>query len=119
MTTLRNLADKRTPDAVRDAYLQYFFGSGYETVDGTRIVSPVQLGSLDLQHLGDLRSALTPRTGDRYVRDLVRLLVEAVDDVRYDRLGGRVATARAKAGTGRTSSCGGSGACPASPSHRR
>lgn len=98
VTTLRNLGDKRTPDAVREAYLQYFFGAGYETVDGTRIVSPVQLGSLDLQHLGDLRTALTPRTGDRYVRDLVRLLVEAVDDVRYDRLGGRVATARAKAG---------------------
>ena len=98
VTTLRNLADKRTPDAVREAYLQYFFGSGYDTVDGTRIVSPVQLGSLDLQHLGDLRGALTPRTGERYVRDLVRLLVEAVDDVRYDRLGGRVATARAKAG---------------------
>jgi hypothetical protein len=98
VTTLRNLGDKRAPEAVRQAYLQYFFGSGYETVDGTRIASPIQLGSFDLPHLADVRGALTPRTGDRYVRDLVRLLVEAVDDVRYDGLGERVATARAKAG---------------------
>ena len=98
VTTLRNLADGRAPDAVREAFLQYFFGSGFLTVDGTRITSPVQLAALDLGGLGDLRTAVTPRTGDRYVRDLVRLLVESVDDVRYDGLGGRVTTACDKAG---------------------
>ena len=98
VTTLRNLADGRAPDAVREAYLQYFFGSGFLAVDGTRITSPVQLAGLDLQGLGDLRTAVTPRTGERYVRDLVRLLIEAVDDVRYDGLGRRVNAAREKAG---------------------
>ncbi len=57
VTTLRNLADKRAPDAVREAFLQYFFGSGFLTVDGTRITSPVQLAALDLSGLGDLRTA--------------------------------------------------------------
>jgi hypothetical protein len=98
VTTLRNLADGRAPDAVREAYLQYFFGSGFLAVDGTRITSPVQLAGLDLQGLGDLRTAVTPRTGERYVRDLVRLLIEAVDDVRYDGLGRRINAAREKAG---------------------
>ena len=57
VTTLRNLADGRVPDAVREAYLQYFFGNGFPAVDGTRITSPVQLAGLDLQGLADLRTA--------------------------------------------------------------
>lgn len=97
VTTLRNLADGRVPDAVREAYLRYFFGTGFDAVDGTRIVSPVQFAGLDLDALGELRAVLTERTGERYVRDLVRLLVEAVDDVRYGDLRGRVVAAGEKA----------------------
>jgi hypothetical protein len=93
VTTLRNIADGRVPDAVREAYLQYFFGDGFTTIDGTRIVSPVQFTGLNAKELGDLRAVLMSRTAERYLRDLVRLLVEAVDDVRYDGLGRRVAVA--------------------------
>jgi hypothetical protein len=97
VTTLRNLADGRVPDAVREAYLQYFFGSGYATVDGARIVSPVQFAGLAPEALGSLRTALMEHSGERYLRDLVRLLVEAVDDVRYGGLGDRAQAAREKA----------------------
>ena len=97
VTTFRNLADGRVPDAVRAAYLGYFFGDGYLAADGTRIVSPVQFTGSGPETLDSLRAALTERTGERYLRDLVRLLVESVDDVRYGGLGARVEAARAKA----------------------
>jgi hypothetical protein len=86
LTTFRNLADPAAPQAIRDAYVAYFFSkSGYVTVDGSAIVAPIHIGDLDLTMLsgGKGKSLLGPATGERYVRDLVRLLVEAGDDVRY------------------------------------
>jgi hypothetical protein len=81
VTTFRNLVNPAAPDAVRDAYNAYFFSAtGYATADGSRIVAPIHLGDLDLSKGKGL---LGPETGERYVRDLVRLLVESVDDVRY------------------------------------
>ncbi len=72
--------------AVGDAVLAYFFTTdGYQTVDGTKLVSPVQLPDIDLQALGHLKS-LFGGTAERYVRDLVRLMVEAADDARYNDL---------------------------------
>jgi len=72
--------------AIEEAVLKYFFTSdGYTTVDGTKLVSPVQLSSLDLQAAGHLKSIFAG-TAERYVRDLVRLMVEAADDARYDDL---------------------------------
>ena len=72
--------------AVEDAVLKYFFTSdGYTTVDGTKLVSPVQLSSIDLQAAGQLKSTFAG-TAERYVRDLVRIMVEAADDARYDDL---------------------------------
>jgi hypothetical protein len=72
--------------AVGDAVLKYFFTTdGYQTVDGTKLVSPVQLSDIDLQALGHLKSIFAG-TAERYVRDLVRLTVEAADDARYNDL---------------------------------
>src|SRR5262249_30407243 len=72
--------------AVEEAVLQYFFTTdGSQTVDGTRLVSPVQLSDINVQALGNLKS-LFSGTAERYVRDLVRLMVEAADDARYDNL---------------------------------
>lgn len=72
--------------AVEEAVLGYFFTTdGYQTVDGTKLVSPVQLSSIDLQGVGQLKS-LFAGTAERYVRDLVRLMVEASDDARYNDL---------------------------------
>lgn len=72
--------------AVEEAVLKYFFtADGYQTVDGTRLMSPVQLADVDLQAVGGLKS-LFAGTAERYVRDLVRLMVEAADDARYNDL---------------------------------
>ena len=82
-TTAATLPTKAGP-AIEDALLRYFFTpDGYETVDGTRIVAPIHLADVDLERMGQLKAVFSERNAERYVRDLVRLMVEAADDARY------------------------------------
>jgi hypothetical protein len=75
---------KTAGPAIEDALLRYFFTpGGYETVDGTQIVAPIHLADIDLGKVGQLKAVFSERTAERYVRDLVRLTVEAADDARY------------------------------------
>ena len=84
ITTLRNLLDPKFPQAIVDAELQYFFGdNGYTTVDEINIVPPMQLSGQP-QQLSDLRSMLSAKTGERFVRDMIAIVVEAAGDVQYD-----------------------------------
>lgn len=91
VTTLKNLADPRTVTAIRDGWTHYFFGEhGFVTIDDIPIVPPDQLGALKDRLLESgpevLKSALSERRADRYVRDLIRVLLEVVGDIRYDGL---------------------------------
>ena len=87
LTTWKNLPTQETANAVREALLEYFFTrEGYNTVDGTQLVAPVHLSDLDLQNVGQLKALFSERTAERYVRDLIRVLVEAADNIRYDQL---------------------------------
>src|SRR5215468_995100 len=89
VTTLATLPTTAGP-AVEDALLRYFFTpQGFETVDGLRVVAPVHLADIDVANLGQFKALFSERTGERYVRDLVRLTVEAAGDVRYDDLKSR------------------------------
>ena len=82
-TTAATLPSKAGP-AIEDALLRYFFvPEGYETVEGTRIVAPIHLADVDLQQVGQLKALFSERNAERYVRDLVRLMVEASSDARY------------------------------------
>jgi hypothetical protein len=84
ITTLRNLLDRSFPQAIVDAQLQYFFGeNGYTTVDEISIMPPMQLSGQP-QQLSDLRSLLSEKTGERFVRDIIAITVEAAGDVQYD-----------------------------------
>jgi len=84
VTTLRNLPTPEARDAIQDAVLRYFFTKeGYETVDKVRIVAPVHLSDLDPKQFGQAKALLSERTAERYVRDAIRLIVEAAGDVRY------------------------------------
>ena len=47
------------------------------------IVAPIHLESLDLGEPSKLKGMFSMRTGERYIRDLIRLMVEAADDLRY------------------------------------
>ena len=84
VSTLKNLPTPAVKEAVREAFLRYFFTKeGYETVDKGRIVASVHLDDLDLKQLAQAKALFSERTAERYVRDTIRLLVEAVGDVRY------------------------------------
>jgi hypothetical protein len=94
VTTLKNLADPNTVTGIREGWNRYFFGEhGFVTIDDIPIVPPDQLGDLTNRLLdsgpGALKSALAERKADRYVRDLIRVLLEVVGDIRYDDLRGR------------------------------
>ncbi len=84
LTTFKNLTDPKFPRAVADAALQYFFGKdGFITVDEVHIVPPMRLAGLP-QNLGDLNSFLSERTGERYLRDIIAVVIEAAGDVQYN-----------------------------------
>jgi hypothetical protein len=88
VTTLKNVADPATLAAIREGWTRYFFDEhGFVTVDDVPIVPPDQLGALggELLKAGPavLKSVLSERKADRYVRDLIRVLLESVGDVRY------------------------------------
>jgi hypothetical protein len=84
ITTFRNLLAPKFPQAVLDAHLQYFFGKdGYVTVDEISIIPSMQLSS-DLRQPVDLQTTLREKTGERFVRDMITITVEAAGDVQYD-----------------------------------
>jgi len=87
LTTWANLPTQQTVEAVRQALLEYFFTrAGYRTVDGTQLVAPVHLTDLDLHNTGQFKAVFSERTAERYVRDLIRVFIEAADNVRYNQL---------------------------------
>jgi hypothetical protein len=97
VTTLRNIPGPRTLTAIREGWTQYFFAEqGFVTLDEAPIVPPDQLGALKsrLMDAGPevLKSVLAERKADRYVRDLIRVMLEVVGDIRYDDLRERYRT---------------------------
>jgi len=102
VTTLTNLATAELPEQVVGGWKSYFFGeSGFQTVDGIEIIAPGHSGVLASltpasvasaaaldpdgfkQGLRGLRGLLNERSGEQYVRDLIRIVVEVGGDLRY------------------------------------
>jgi hypothetical protein len=101
------------PERVEQALLAYFFTPrGYATLDGQRVVAPLQVGDLedallDTVKAGDLanvperaaalaaqlepRRLLSTPTAERYIRDTIRVVVESAYDAGrgMDGAGGR------------------------------
>lgn len=72
-TTLRNLADPSLPRVIADACLAYFFAAdGYATLDAIHLRPPLAAGG-----------GAGQRDADRYVRDLITVIVEAAGNVQY------------------------------------
>lgn len=88
ITTLKNLARRELPEQVVQGWMKYFFAAGgYETLDGVQIVAPgrAALSTTDLNALQQgLKGLLNERSAQQYVRDLVRILVEVGENLRYD-----------------------------------
>jgi hypothetical protein len=83
ITTLKNLTDPSLPRTIADACLQYFFSpTGYVTVDEIHITPPMQLQG-EPKELSDLKGMFTRREGERYVRDLINVIVEGTGNVQY------------------------------------
>jgi hypothetical protein len=83
VTTLKNLASATFPRAIADAALAYFFNpDGFVTVDDIHFMPPMNFGGSP-QTLADLQRALVTKSGERYVRDLITITVEAAGDVQY------------------------------------
>jgi hypothetical protein len=90
-TTLRNLGEPTFWKGIPEAYLAYFFGEqGFVTVDGIPILPPMHFGqvmrvdpSAAKIELDQLKGLLSEKTAERYVRDLIRITVEAAEDARY------------------------------------
>lgn len=77
-TTLRNLADPSLPRVIADACLEYFFAAdGYATIDAIHLRAPLAAGG------GAADGAVSERNADRYVRDLITVIVEAAGNVQY------------------------------------
>ena len=83
VTTLKNLGDASFPRAIADAALAYFFNpDGFITVDDLRFMPPMHFSGVP-QTPADLQRSLLPKSGDRYLRDLIAILVEAAGDVQF------------------------------------
>jgi hypothetical protein len=64
-----------TLSALESAYGDYFFGGGYASV-ADQTISPPELPTISTT--ADLKSLVSSKTGDRYVRDSIRVGIEAV-----------------------------------------
>jgi hypothetical protein len=83
VTTLKNLTDPSFPRAIADAALAYFFNDdGFVTVDDIHYIPPMNFSG-SAQTSADLQHALVSKTGERYIRDLIAVIVEAAGDVQY------------------------------------
>jgi hypothetical protein len=93
VTTLRNLARPDLADEIPRGWKDYFFSDdGFKTVDQMTILPPehgrLETGqpgqpSSGLAGLQGLKGILKERSGERYVRDLIRITVEVAGDARY------------------------------------
>lgn len=96
-TTLKNLANLDLAREIPEGWKAYFFGeNGFETVDGIAIVPPAhgrdllarlvasQISLVDLAvSIRGLKGGFRERSGEQYVRDLVRIIAEVAGDRRY------------------------------------
>ena len=93
------------PGSVESGLLAYFFATdGFRTVDGERIVAPVHISDVKEAAAGavaerdlsgvQLRSLFSKTTAERYLRDTIRIIVEATYDAGrgWKEPGGRFAT---------------------------
>jgi hypothetical protein len=98
VTTVKNLANRDLGREIPEGWKAYFFGEGgFETVDGIAIVPPahsrdllaklvpaqINLPDLAAGIMG-LKGAFKERSGEQYVRDLVRIIAEVAGDRRYE-----------------------------------
>lgn len=85
----RNAAE--IPNSVEQGLLAYFFkANGFLTVDGETVIAPVHIsdvkqavaGAVEQRDLGalQLRGLFSKTTADRYLRDIIRIIVESVYD---------------------------------------
>lgn len=87
VTTLRNLPTPEVKNSLKTAILSYFFTKeGFITVDGVQLAAAVHLGEIDLKQIGKVKTLLSTGTAERYIRDTIRLIVEAAGDARYNDL---------------------------------
>jgi hypothetical protein len=97
VTTLRNLGKPELVEQIPERWKEYFFSDeGFKTVDKITIFPPEHGGllaglsglsgpsGLSLQSLEGLKGMLKERSGERYVRDLIRITVEVAGDLRYE-----------------------------------
>ncbi|MCI0545822.1 MAG: hypothetical protein L0027_00890 [Candidatus Rokubacteria bacterium] len=98
VTTLRNLADLDLLRRIPAGWEDYFFAdSGFETVDGIAVMPPahgdllakVTGAGTTLQSFRGLKGLLNERSGEHYVRDMIRITVEVAADIRYGDLRAR------------------------------
>jgi hypothetical protein len=83
VTTLKNLADPSLPRTIADACLNYFFNpDGYVTVDEIHILPPMQFQGIPA-NVSDLTGLFSRRDAERYVRDLINVIVEGTGNVQY------------------------------------
>src|SRR5262245_24098996 len=79
------LMPEKAAEAIEEAVVEYFFSrTGFRTVDGSQLVAPIHLENLDFGESTALKGIFSHRTADRYIRDLIRVVVEAANDARYD-----------------------------------
>ncbi|HVC44982.1 MAG TPA: hypothetical protein VND20_09205 [Candidatus Binataceae bacterium] len=83
ITTFKNLTDPSFPQVITDACLEYFFSAdGYLTVDDIRIAPPMQT-SASADRPGAPADGVSRRNAERYVRDIIGVIVEATGNVQY------------------------------------
>jgi len=68
---------------IDEAVGQYFFAGGFTTIDGDKIAPP-QLTDVASNDLKTLKSLASQKSGADYIRNAVRLPIEAGTDVEYD-----------------------------------
>jgi hypothetical protein len=89
VSILGKLPDPAIPRAIEEAYISYLFDEkGFQTVEGDSIAPPTHLSSFTTANLSadlkTLKDAFSDKNAVRYIRDLVRLPVEAACDLAYD-----------------------------------
>jgi hypothetical protein len=84
VTTLKNLLNPALPRILTDAVMQYFFGpNGFATVDEIHFTPPMNLSGTP-QTISDLKGYVSEKSAERYVRDLVSVVVESTGDLQYN-----------------------------------
>ncbi len=83
--TTAALMPKTAGPAIEEGVLRYFFTrDGFRTIDGSQLVAPIHREDVDLMDGKALKGIFSQRSADRYIRDMIRVVVEAADDARYD-----------------------------------